>query len=128
MTEPITTRDLAYEIADTRGISRGSALEIVSTYLDQLAQDDDIDINHDDTPGMYVDEVHATVVNAIDGLQASALRDLSEVRDQLATFDKLQKHRIDLVCRALTAGARVVDITAASGLTRARIYQIKDGR
>ncbi|MFI8695971.1 UNVERIFIED_ORG: hypothetical protein EDC92_1194 [Dietzia maris] len=126
MTEPITTRDLANEIADTRGIYRGTALELVSTYLDQLAQDDDIDINHDDIPGRYVDEVHATVVNVVDGLRDSALRNLAGVRDQLATFDDLQKRRIDMVCGALVAGARVVDIAAASGLTRGRIYQIRD--
>lgn len=126
MTEPCTARGLADEIADTRGIYRGTALELVSTYLDQLAQDDDIDINHDDIPGRYVDEVQATVVNVIDGLQASALRDLAAVRDQLATLDDLQKQRIDMVCGALVAGARVVDIAAASGLTRGRIYQIRD--
>jgi len=126
MTEPITTRDLANEIADTRGIYRGTALDLVSTYLDQLAQDDDIDINHDDIPGRYVDEVHATVVNVVDGLRDSALRNLAGVRDQLATFDDLQKQRIDMVCGALVAGARVVDIAAASGLTRGRIYQIRD--
>jgi len=126
MTEPITTRDLAHEIADTRGIYRGTALDLVSTYLDQLAQDDDIDINHDDIPGRYVDEVHATVVNVVDGLRDSALRNLAGVRDQLATFDDLQKRRIDMVCGALVAGARVVDIAAASGLTRGRIYQIRD--
>lgn len=126
MTEPITTRDLAHEIADTRGIYRGTALDLVSTYLDQLAQDDDIDINHDDIPGRYVDEVHATVVNVVDGLRDSALRNLAGVRDQLATFDDLQKQRIDMVCGALVAGARVVDIAAASGLTRGRIYQIRD--
>jgi len=126
MTEPITTRDLANEIADTRGIYRGTALDLVSTYLDQLAQDDDIDINHDDIPGRYVDEVHATVVNVVDGLRDSALRNLAGVRDQLATFDDLQKRRIDMVCGALVAGARVVDIAAASGLTRGRIYQIRD--
>ena len=31
-----------------------------------------------------------------------------------------------MVCGALVAGARVVDIAAASGLTRGRIYQIRD--
>ena len=128
MTDTTTSRDLARELADTHDIDADSALESVETYLDQIEQLDHIDIDRDDISDDHADTVRGAFDAATGTTHVSALDDLAEIRDKLDTLTELQDERARLVRKAVAAGARVVDIVEASGLTRARIYQIRDGR
>lgn len=127
MTEPITARDLANELADTHSIDRASALFSLGTYLANLIPVGDIDIDSD-VSAEHADAVRAAFKAADLPTQATVLDDLAETRDKIEALTQLQIERTRLVRKAIDTGARVVDITAASGLTRARIYQIRDGR
>lgn len=74
------------------------------------------------------DAVREAYTAAAESIHIATLDDLTEVRDKLDALDGLQDERAHLVRKALVAGARVVDIVNASGLSRPRIYQIRDGR
>ena len=129
MTDPITARDLANELADTHRIERASALFNLGTYLANLIPVGDIDIGIDwDVSAEHANTVRAAFKAAYQPTQPNVLDDLAETRDKLGALTELQIERTRLVRKALDTGARVADITAASGLTRARIYQIRDGR
>ncbi|MEW1939272.1 hypothetical protein AB0331_18175 [Dietzia maris] len=128
MTDTLSARDLARELADTHDIDHDSALESVEIYLDQIEQLDHIDIDRDDISDDHADTVRDAFDASTDTTHVSALDELAEVRDKLDTLTKLQDERARLIRKALAGGARVVDIVAASGLTRARIYQVRDGR
>lgn len=53
---------------------------------------------------------------------AAILKDWADnVRDSLKSRDKA-------ICHALKLGASVMEIVKLTGLTRARIYQIRDGK
>lgn len=54
--------------------------------------------------------------------QATHIKDLADgVKDNIANRDIAIRD-------ALTAGAKVAELVALTGLTRARIYQIRDGK
>lgn len=128
MNTTLTERELAYELADTYDVDRDSALEAVGVYLDQIADIDDVTIDIDAITAEQADTVRQAYAAAQSAGYVQALDELAEVRDKLDALDDLQDERARLVRKALTDGARVVDIAEASGLTRGRIYQIRDGR
>jgi hypothetical protein len=51
-----------------------------------------------------------------------------ELRQTVAHLASLADRRDQLIREALAADIRVRDLVADTGLTRARIYQIRDGR
>lgn len=128
MTETMSARELAREIAETHDVDIDSALEAVGVYLDQLATADNIEIDQEEITDDQADAVRGAFTASLESTHVDALDDLAEVRDKLDVLAELQDERARLVRKALTLGARVVDITEASGLTRGRIYQIRDGR
>jgi hypothetical protein len=52
----------------------------------------------------------------------------AELREVVAQLEALNQRRDDLIRQGLDEDARVVDLVADTGLTRARIYQIRDRR
>lgn len=126
MTDIIDSRALAAELAETYDVDPDHALEAVNLHLEQLSEID----------GVPVDEISAdesgTIREAFWAAMSSshvdALDDLADVRAKIDDLADLQAERASLVRKALRDGARVADIANASGLTRGRIYQIRDGR
>ena len=57
------------------------------------------------------------------------LSEIEELRDSIARLDRqreaLQERRDDLILQALEAKVPVTEIISASGVNRARIYQIR---
>lgn len=50
----------------------------------------------------------------------------AELRRTMAQLAALKERRDDLIREAMAAGVRPGDLVADSGLTRARLYQIRD--
>lgn len=128
MPETVTSGELARELADTYDVGEDSARRGVEAYLDQLEQVDDSAIDHDEISEEHADAVREAYAAFMASSYVSALDELAEVRDRLDALAELQDERARLIRKALADGARIVDIVEASGLTRARIYQIRDGR
>lgn len=53
---------------------------------------------------------------------------VQQQRDHEAALQTLEGERDTLIRQALAEGTSVVDLAASAGLTRSRIYQIRDGR
>ncbi|WP_285725033.1 hypothetical protein [Psychromicrobium xiongbiense] len=56
------------------------------------------------------------------------LEPLRTIVARLAALSELEKERDDLIRAQIAAGTKVVDRVEATGLSRPRIYQIRDGR
>lgn len=52
----------------------------------------------------------------------------AELREVVAQLEALARRRDDLIRRGLGGGVRPVDLVSDAGLTRSRIYQIRDRR
>ncbi len=53
---------------------------------------------------------------------------LAERRDILVQMDEVKQERDDRVRKLLAAGEKVQELVKVTGLTRARIYQIRDAK
>ena len=126
--------DVAVAIHHKYGVDTGFAAEAVETYIAQI----------EDTDGREIDRAAIAEDDAdfIIGAFASAqragdfgARELDAVADAARASDEAEVAAHDaMVARdrairhALARGARVVDVMAASGVSRARIDQIRKGR
>lgn len=88
----------------------------------------ELPIHHgSDEPLPFADEPNAHMGGMTDReLEAARLRDyLPRLVEQI---DDLGSERDVLVRQALTAGVSAIELASLTGLSRARIYQIRDGR
>jgi hypothetical protein len=122
----ISREYLAIELAATHDLDEGAAREAVAVYADQLGAD----------PGDLGVEDAAHIRRALEvhlahdvGTPLDAVADATETK-RAADEDAADADRVwrDAIRRALTAGQRVVDIAEAAGISRERVYQIRDGR
>ncbi|MFE1272056.1 hypothetical protein [Streptomyces sp. NPDC058758] len=111
--------------------NRGSSLELADgdtftrddlvTYIDAC----DIDTDDDGTPLDDQWQLLADVLGAPDPSNTNELANVTATAHQLKLAEQ---KRDDAIRAAINAGHSVIGIANAAGLSRARIYQIRDGR
>jgi hypothetical protein len=125
---PVTTAALAAELDVT--------VDTVDTLVGQI-----VDIDGPDavviTSGRYyttiTDEAADTVREQLRGEPAdpdpllTVAEATQDLRDAQAQVDEAEARRDAAVRAAIERGMRIVDIAEAAGLTRGRVYQIRDG-
>lgn len=131
--------ELAQTAAGRFGIDEEAAIDIARTYLRQGAEavgDDPELIDEDDLTDGQIDTVLTAIEAEMGNAHAADEQDLAELgdlRDRIALLEeqvvRISEER-DRIVRRLLANAvvPVKDVAEAAGLTRARIYQIRDGR
>lgn len=128
-----TAHDIATQIATHRGVDIDFAAEAVETYIAQLEDTDGREIDRDAIPHYTADFIIGAFASA-QRVGDLGTRELDDVADAARASDEAEAAAHDaMVARdrairhALARGARVVDVMAAAGVTRARIEQIRKG-
>jgi hypothetical protein len=133
----VVIEDLARELADLYDIDLGAARADVEAYASQISDETPAEgLVYDENGGFALTEQDADVIRAqMSSVYGSANIDIDEARDELRdaqsmvdTFDRHLGRRDAAVRTALAKSVPVKDIAADTGLSRARIYQIRDGR
>ena len=121
-----TTKALAAQLADERDVPLTEMFEIVRAYADQF------DDEYDCETGELTD-AGAQVI--IEQMAAAAFTIVPSMLDEIAAAQALVDAAEDnLLARdtsiraALSEGVPVREIVAHTGLSRERVYQIRDGR
>lgn len=122
----ITRTDLAADIASARDIDRSAAAEAVEVYAEHLGV----------APGDLTDEDVEHIRRALDAHMAhDPGGPLDEVADATESKRRADEAAADAdrawraaIRAALADGQRVVDIAETAGVSRERVYQIRDGR
>lgn len=127
----IELRDLADELAEQYDTDRTAMLEAVTTYAGQIS--DDTDLWDADTDELTEDgeEIVRGSIAAWQGdtiATDTILSELTEAQDAVNLHDEQTARRDGAVRAAIAATVPVIRIAEMTGLTRARIYQIRDGR
>lgn len=129
-----TAHDLATRISARHGVDDDFAAEAVETYLAQVEDIDGREIDRDAITGDDADFIIAAFASA-QRAGDFGTRELDDVAGAARASDEAEAAAHDaMVARdrairhALARGARVVDVMAASGVSRARIDQIRQGR
>lgn len=127
-----TAHDIAAQIATRYGVDFDFATEAVEACLIRVGGGDDLDrdaITEDDAD--FIIGAFASAQRAGD----FGVRELDDVADAAGASDEAEAAahsamaaRDRAIRHALARGARVVDVMAAAGVTRARIEQIRKGR
>ena len=128
-----TPHDLATRIATRHGVDADFAADAVETYISQVEEIDGREIDRDAITEDDADFIMGAFASAqragdfgtreLDDVAAAArASDDAEAaaHDAMVARDRAIRH-------ALARGARVVDVMAASGVSRARIDQIRKG-
>ena len=130
---PTTANDLAARIATRHSVDIGFALEVVEGHIDLTKNVDGREIDRDDITQDDADFI-ARVFASVQRDGNFGVRELDAVADAARASDEAEAAAHDaMVARdrairhALARGARVVDVMAAAGVTRARIEQIRKG-
>ena len=92
-----------------------------------LVENSDIDTDDNGTPLDYEWETLAAALTEAPDDDPRE-RALLAVEDAAARLANAEGERNAAIRKALDAGAAVISIAGAAGLSRARIYQIRDGR
>ena len=127
--------ELAEQLAERFDTTVDSTEQLADIYLTQIEQVDGKTIDRDDISQEDAEAV-ATAMQAaaddtatLDDQLAGELSDISErIRDLQDELDDLTDQRNQLVNRLLDRANSVRDICEWSGLSRARVYAIKDNR
>lgn len=131
---PASLDILTARISGRLGIDEAAARAALETYTAQVADLDGRTIGLDDLS----DDDAAFLEGAVAAAQRAGDlgdRELDILADTVTALDAAEqaaeaaRHDRDQAVRAaIFAGARIVDITAITGLSRNRVYQIRDGR
>lgn len=119
-------------VASALDITDDAARDSLETYIGQIAHETDDTINPDeisDDDATFLMESCREAQRAGDlgDRQLADLEDAARAYDQAhSDFQTAEQQRIAAVRAALAAGARVVDICRITGMTRSRVYQIRD--
>lgn len=129
-----TAHDLATTIHHKHCVTIDFATETVEAYITRIEDVDGREIDRDSIPEEDAD----FIINAFASAQRHGnfgTRQLDDVADAADAVDKAQNtldqsrgDRDRAILHALAHGARVVDVMAAAGVTRARIDQIRKKR
>lgn len=120
-----TTHDIAVILHHKLGVDEDTADRLVEGYISQIEQTDDRTIDREEVSDNDADFI---IDSAAAGQRAGDLghRELETLGDTMARIRAAEEERDPQIRAALKAGARVKDLTDLTGLSRARIYQIKD--
>lgn len=128
-----TANDLATRIAARHGVDVDFAAEAVETYIAQIEEIDDREIDRDDITEDDADFIAGAFASA-QRAGDFGIRELDDVADAARASDEAEAAAHDAMAardrairHALARGTRVVDVMAAAGVTRARIEQIRKG-
>lgn len=129
-----TDHDVAVAIHHKHDVDTDFAAEVVETYITQIEAVDGREIDRD---GITEDDADF-IMGAFASAQRAGdfgTRELDDIADAARASDEAETaahaamaDRDRAIRHALAHGARVVDVMAASGVTRARIDQIRKGR
>lgn len=129
----IANYDLVAQISDRHGVDFDFAAEAVETYLVRMEDVDDRKIDR----GAIAQDDADFIANAFASAQRHGnfgVPELDDVADAAEAADQAEVAAHDAMAardrairHALARGARVVDVMAAAGVTRARIEQIRKG-
>ena len=128
-----TDHDVAVAIHHKLGVTTDFAAETVETYITQIEEIDGREIDRD---AITEDDAGFIITTFTSAQRAGdfGTRELDAVADAARASDEAEAAAHDaMVARdrairhALARGARVVDVMAAAGVTRARIDQIRKG-
>lgn len=129
-----TAHTIAAAIHHKHGVTIDFAAEAVETYITQIEDIDGREIDRDtitEDDADFIITAFASAQRAGD-FGTRELDDVADAADAVAAaktaLEDAEYARNQTVKRALAHGARVVDVTAAAGVTRARIDQIRQGR
>ncbi|MBP2333276.1 hypothetical protein [Corynebacterium freneyi] len=129
-----TAHAIAVAIHHKHGVDTVFAAEAVETYITQIESVDGREIDRDaitEDDADFITGAFASAQRAGD-FGTRELDDVANAADAVAAaktaLEDAEHTRNQAVKRALAHGARVVDVTAAAGVTRARIDQIRQGR
>lgn len=122
----ITRTDLAADIATSRDIDHAAAAEAVTVYAEQLGV----------APGDLTTDDAEHIRRAIDAHMAhdtsrplDAVHDATEhLRGLRAAAEEAEGAWKAAIRTAVADGQRVVDVAEAAGISRERVYQIRDDR
>lgn len=121
-----TREDLAYQIGDTMDIDYAAARDAVDVYAGQLdAPDGDLS----DENAEHIRQALAAELNVASHAPLDAVINATANKAN-AELDAEEADRAwrDAIRAAVSAGERVVEIAEAAGISRDRVYQIRDGR
>lgn len=122
---------LAIRTAAKLDLTDDAAEDALETYIGQVEalesrEIDRDDISDDDAAFLIESMVQAQRSGDLGQRQLAALEDLMpQVRAAQDTLETMEQQRNTAIRAALSAGARVKDVAAASGLSRQRVEQIK---
>lgn len=122
-----TIADIAAAIAYHLDIDQGAALTLATTYAAQLdypvpegGQAPDVEVTAEDA---------GHILSAAGVAQAAAAASvLDDIVDAVGAIEAATVERDRLIRRAIADGVPRAAIASAAGLSRARVYQIRDGR
>ncbi|MGI5397830.1 hypothetical protein [Streptomyces sp. CA-251251] len=112
----------------TNEIDRGDEYDVIKREdVLALVDNGDLDTDQDGTP---LDDQWEILAEALSDAPADGPRDraLIAVEDAARDLQNAERERDETIRAAIKAGASVISIAAAADLSRARIYQIRDGR
>lgn len=124
---------LAAKIAGTLGIDDNAAADAAETYTSQVEALESREIDRDDISTTDADFILEACRQA---QRAGDLgeRELSTLEDHAKRVENAQNtllsesaERDRAIIAAIQAGARIKDVMNVTGLTRSRIYQIREG-
>lgn len=119
-------------VATALDITDEAARDSLEIYIDQLARAtgdpiDPYEISDDDAAFLMESFREAQCAGDLGDRQLADLEDAARAYDQAhSDFQTAEQQRMSAVRAALAAGARVVDICRITGMSRGRVYQIKD--
>lgn len=128
----VRLEDLAGEFADLYDIDLAAARTAVSVHTDQMIDDPRLYQYIEGTDELLTEEGAAVLRKQMSEVYGCGSPERDEARDAVrSAVGKIEEHtgqRDAAIRAALTAGVPVKHITEDSGLSRARVYQIRDGR
>ena len=128
-----TAHTLATRISARHGVDTAFAAEAVETYIAQI---EDVDGREIDRDAITEDDADFIIAAFASAQRAGdfGTRELDDVADATRASDDAESAahtamvaRDRAIRHALARGARVVDVMSASGVSRARIDQIRKG-
>ena len=129
----ITAHDLATAIHHKHGVGFDFAAEAVEYYIAQIEGLEGREIDRDDITEDDADFIIPAFASAqrAGDFGARQLDDVAQAAQAVdtaqSTLDQAMVDRDRTIRHALARGARVVDVMSASGVSRARIDQIRRG-
>ena len=131
---PASIDILTARISGRLGIDDTAARAALEPYAAQVADHDGRTIDLDDLSDDDASFLEGAVAAAqragdLGDRELDTLADAAHALDAAEQAAEAARHDRDQAVRAaISAGARIVDITAITGLSRNRVYQIRDGR